>query len=504
MAPTHLGHPVNMAAICLALGLTYFVGRTFYYIFLSPLRSVPGPLSHRISILPRAYHLWIGDLPFHVARLHAKYGPAVVIAPGEVGFASPQAWKDIYGHKTAGEPEMEKYDGFYRILPHLPRHIISAKREEHSMLRRQLAHGFSERSMRGQEPIIGGYVDLLIQRMREAVAVPGGGGDSALGASLNMREWYNYTTFDIIGDLGLGSSFGCLDQSDYHPWIRLITDTIRQNAKNVVLVNMGLLPLVNWFGRSKGSKQNQHRDIVKAKLQQRMEVGFDERPDLIEGLLKKDAEWGMGIDKLAQNASILIIAGSETTATLLSGATFLLATNPDKLARLVQEVRSSFKSDEEITLNSVNNLTYMLACLNESLRMYPPVAGALPRQVPRGGGVISGTPVAEGTVVAVWQYSVNHHPDYWTEPMTFAPERWMGDPKYKSDQLDAMQPFHIGPRNCIGRNLAYAEMRLILAKLLFNFEIALDERSGDWMKTQKAYLLWDKPGLHIHVKPVVR
>ena len=96
----------------------------------------------------------------------------------------------------------------------------------------------------------------------------------------------------------------------------------------------------------------------------------------------------MTIEKLEANSRILIIGGSETTATLLSGVTYLLLTNSEALAKLTQEVRSTFKTEEEITINSVANLTYMLACLDEALRMYPPVANGLPRVVPRGGGSI--------------------------------------------------------------------------------------------------------------------
>jgi cytochrome P450 len=100
--------------------------------------------------------------------------------------------------------------------------------------------------------------------------------------------------------------------------------------------------------------------------------------------------------ELGSNAGALIIAGSETTATLLSGASFLLTTNPEAMQKLVHEVRSTFKSEEEVTLLSVQNLPYMLACLNESLRMYPPVAIGLPRKAAAGGVNVSGNHVPEG------------------------------------------------------------------------------------------------------------
>lgn len=104
----------------------------------------------------------------------------------------------------------------------------------------------------------------------------------------------------------------------------------------------------------------------------------------------------LSLERIRANASTLIIAGSETTATLLAGITYLLLANPDCLKRVTEEVRSTFKSDDEITLSSVSDLEYMLACLNEGLRCYPPAPLGLPRVVPRGGATISGVVVPEG------------------------------------------------------------------------------------------------------------
>jgi cytochrome P450 len=108
----------------------------------------------------------------------------------------------------------------------------------------------------------------------------------------------------------------------------------------------------------------------------------------------------MPLQKLETNSSTLIIAGSETTATLLSGVTYLLLTSPDSLAKLTTEIRSAFSDDKEIDINSVNPLKYLQACLEEALRMYPPVPIGLPRIVPPGGGSISGHYVPENVSLA--------------------------------------------------------------------------------------------------------
>ncbi|KAI2785510.1 cytochrome P450 [Daldinia loculata] len=497
MAPVfELGNPVNIPLIGVACLTLYVVGSILYRLFLDPLRSVPGPFLWRLTNLPRVYHILKGDIHVKVGELHSKYGPVLRLTPYEVVFNDPQAWKDIYGHRVGNAPENSKWPEFYTTNTDLPHSLITAERKEHAILRRQLSHGFSDKSMREQESLIKGYVELLIQRLHE---------NAQNGAArLNMRDWYNWTTFDVIGDLGFGRSFGCLEGTGYHPWVRLITETFRESSAFQSLAHLGLRPVVKYIYRwGLMGKNKESLNLVSETLHERIKLG-KERPDLIEGLVKKKDELGMDFETLVSNANLLIVAGSETTATLLSGATYLLTTNPDKLAKVAEEVRSTFRSDQEITLTSVSQLHYMLACLNESLRQYPPVTSDLPRITPKGGATILGTFVPEGTVVSVFQWAVNYDPRFWKNPFKFAPERWLGDPEYKDDQQDAMQPFSTGPRNCIGRNLAYAEMRLILAKILYNFDISIDDDSRNWILNQRSFTVWEKPALNIHLTPVAK
>lgn len=190
-----------------------------------------------------------------------------------------------------------------------------------------------------------------------------------------------------------------------------------------------------------------HMDKTAEKLKRRMNLSM-ERPDLIEGLLRvKNLEF----QKARINAGTLLLAGSETTATLLSGVVYLLLKHPDQLARLVEEVRGTFKTEGEITLTSVSSLTYMLACLDEGLRRYPPVPIGLPRTVPAGGATIAGFDVPEHTTVAVWHQACYESTRNFEEPLAYKPERWLNRDGNTRDRLDAVQPFSVGPRNCIGR-----------------------------------------------------
>lgn len=122
-----------------------------------------------------------------------------------------------------------------------------------------------------------------------------------------------------------------------------------------------------------------------AKVRARQAYKSD-RADFMSGFLEPNAD--IADAEMIATAKTLVVAGSETTATLLSGITYLLIRHPRVLSKLVSEVRSSFKSEAEINLVGANQLRYMLACLDEAMRMYPPVPSTFPRNVPPGGDMV--------------------------------------------------------------------------------------------------------------------
>ncbi|KAI1471816.1 cytochrome P450 [Daldinia caldariorum] len=339
---------------------------------------------------------------------------------------------------------MTKAKTFTKPIRDRPETILSLNREDHSKFRRALSHGFSDSALRQQEPLIAKYIDLLISRLHEEY-------DNGK-KRCNLEAWYNWTTFDVVGDLVFGQSFHCLENIDYHPWIESIFKSVRFSAIMIALTYIGLGELVQIIAKC-GSSLRRARQYTRNMLNVRLAME-GKRDDLFEGIAKKRDEWNISFEMLTANAFILVIAGSETTATTLSGATSLLLSHPDILEKLQREVRSSFKSADEITITSVNKLHYMLAVLNEALRLYPPVMAGLVRTVPRGGEQIAGRYVPEGTLVEVQQWSINHSKDNWNDPWAFQPERFLATPEAAAkdgDKLESLQPFSAGPRNCIGR-----------------------------------------------------
>jgi hypothetical protein len=145
-----------------------------------------------------------------------------------------------------------------------------------------MAHGFSEKAMRDQELLMRKYVDLLLEKLH---------GFCKEGKPVVLSDWYNYTTFDIIGDLAFGEPFDCLAGSNYDEWIAGIFQagqmgTILQSLSFYPWVKHALLSLVP---QSIQEGRKRHKERTSAKMARRMQ-NSEGRPDLIEGLLRKKDE----------------------------------------------------------------------------------------------------------------------------------------------------------------------------------------------------------------------
>lgn len=124
--------------------------------------------------------------------------------------------------------------------------------------------------------------------------------------------------------------------------------------------------------------------------------------------------------------------------------------HPQVQMKLVTELQTAFKSRREVNMDALSNLPYLNAVLEECLRIYPPSAFNQARVVPSEGAVICGRLVPPGTAVGVATWAASQSKRNWSEPEKFKPERWLGDP-LPGDDRRSMQPFILGPRNCLGK-----------------------------------------------------
>lgn len=136
--------------------------------------------------------------------------------------------------------------------------------------------------MREQEPEIVKYVDLLIKRLRQECHQ----GER----KLNLEAWYNWTTFDIVGDLVFGQSFNCLQNASYHPWIDFIFRSIKGGAVTVAMSYVGLTELVQVLFKLGSFSITKVRKYTDDMLRSRLSMEKS-REDLFEGLVKRRDEW---------------------------------------------------------------------------------------------------------------------------------------------------------------------------------------------------------------------
>jgi len=257
-----------------------------------------------------------------------------------------------------------------------------------------------------------------------------------------------------------------------------------------------------------------HFKNSREKTLRRLADGNRDHKDFIYHILKnKESKNSLSETEIILNMVLLISAGTETTASLLTGWTFFICTHPNVYSRLVAEIRGSFTSDRDITWETVKELSYLHATISEALRLFSPAPANQQRIVPPGGATIDGYYVPAGTTVAVAPWAAVNSPLNFTEPQKFVPERLPNDERFANDKLHASQPFSVGPSGCIGKNVSYFEMRLIMSHLLWNFDMELEDRGefGDknklWDmdgdgKFMKVYQTWVKPDLWVRLKKV--
>lgn len=205
-------------------------------------------------------------------ELHDEYGPVVRTGPNELSFIQPEAWASIMGHRKTGDAENPK--AAHYVTPPL---ITGLDRTDHARVRRLMSHGFSSAALREQEPMMQNYINMLIQRLHENCQQ----GKQAI----DICAWFNYTTFDIIGDLTFGEPFGCLEQSAMHPWVELVFASAKITAIQRALGRFPLAkPLLPFLVTPKMLKEAaQHEQLTNEKVSKRLELS-DARPDLVHGM----------------------------------------------------------------------------------------------------------------------------------------------------------------------------------------------------------------------------
>ncbi|KAL9052898.1 MAG: hypothetical protein Q9162_005124 [Coniocarpon cinnabarinum] len=492
--------------------LTTVLFRKVYASFVDALAAIPGPKLWAVSRIPYVFHLLTGQLVHRISALHQKYGPVVRIAPNEVSFATADAWRTIYG-SSGHDGAFPKNPVWHPATSGHTNSISTANAEDHARIRRVLAKGFDGDAFRRQRPVLDAAVDRFVERLQARVLEKPDG-------PVNMTQWLNFCTFDVVAMLGFSEDiFECVRHAALPPTILDLFESSKQISRRIALQLLPALQYVRrlelaYFGAPAPNRHFSHvQKYIDKRLKAPKQPSQDGHPADFLGALKRGLdEEHITEPEMVKTAHVLFGGGGGTTAAALAGTINYLLRYPEKLKRLQEEVRAAFRSSADMTPSALERTEYLHSVIQEGLRLCPPMPCGVPRMAPRSGAFVSGywLPGGNQTNVYVQHFSAHRNPDSWAAPNDFAPERWTSAARdvaspYHSDNRSAMHAFSLGPRRCIGEKLAYAEMHLILARLVFHFDMEVASSSKgsslpQW-EDQRTWPLWERLPFYVKLIP---
>ncbi|RYC57327.1 hypothetical protein CHU98_g8890 [Xylaria longipes] len=430
--------------------------------------SYPGPFLAKLTDWYAGSHA-VGKTPhLMIHKNHVKYGSVVRLAPNRLVFNTVTALHDIYKNNR-----VSKTDAYRFLGARITDNVLAARdKTVHRGKRRIVGAALSERAAKSFEPLVMRQLDIYLKCLLET---------SQASEAVNFTERAGWLTLDIIGSI----SFGYHLETQTNEENRFVANAIafalyRSNILHHVydLSRFLLRRITNTFDSHVREK---YWRLLEKMIESRKARGKDGDRDFYSFISELSAEEGnVRQGELFSEAIVLMVAGSDTTATALSATFFYLSRNPGCYEKLCNEIRSTFASGEEIKAGpQLAGCRYLRACLDESMRMSPSVPGTLWRIQDPGDEqplVIDGHLVPKGTLMGVSAYAIHHNEEYFPDSFTFKPERWLAAGTSSEEDAaakrmhDAFAAFSTGSRACAGKALAYMESTLVLAKTLWYFD----------------------------------
>ncbi|KAL4902121.1 hypothetical protein BDW74DRAFT_169636 [Aspergillus multicolor] len=456
--------------------IIWLLGYCVYNAVFHPLAKYPGPFVAKFTILRATYHAWKGDVHLDTWRCHQLYGPVVRYGPDRLVFSSPNAVRDIYSVTS----NVSK-DPTYAALGEDKLNLVSlVNTKEHARRRKMIASSFSFSNVKAFEPAMLEYV----QEFLDVLWPPSQSLRSSWGPPTDISSACCHLTFDVMTDFLFGLKYDLLRDST---WRHLIHDIEVTNVRLYVLAHAKFL----YLGRVdkqlfpaavRGSRGFLHfinrvlGDFDAGNLSSHVRpfTRFTEAKD-------KNGQPLLTAKQISHECAMFMTAAQDTTSITLRAIIFYLSRYTHAYAKLVQEIRTTFRPGEAITADSkLESCVYLQACIKETMRISPAVpATAMYRHVNPGGQTVDGDHLPAGCYVAAGIYIAHHNEDIFPRPFEYIPERWIVDEHTTQEQLDMRLkmwlPFSIGPRACIGKTFAQTLISVTVASLVNQYDFRVPD-----------------------------
>jgi len=452
----------------------YTVYGAVYRLYLSPIAHIPGPKLAALTRLYEAYYdLYLGgQYTFKIIELHKQYGPIIRISPWELHISDPDFYDTIYASSASGH-RRDKYDWFTKSFG-LDHSVFGTPQHDlHKMRRAALSPFFSMASVRRLQPVIQERVDVLLERLK---------GFRDTGEVL-MASWaFAAFTNDIVMMYCFGRCDRRLEAEDFDPSYRdasFFGSTAGSFMKHAPWVNNLMQALPMWMAESLHPAMASFVAQKRGNLAQikSIRAGLNDahmdhdHPTIFVSILdSKLPEHEKRDVRLSDDAQVLTMAGTLTTAWVLEVVMFWLLRQPDTLRKLKDELKTAIPSLDMIgtlPLPVLEQLPYLNAVMKEGCRLTYGVSCRLARIDPDNEIIFSSNDkqyvIPAGTPVGMTSVQIHHNAAIFPNSKKFEPERWLDGKNKAIDKY--MISFTAGSRQCLGINLAYAELYLGLSAI---------------------------------------
>ncbi|KAJ6502035.1 high nitrogen upregulated cytochrome P450 monooxygenase 2, partial [Mycena sanguinolenta] len=457
-----------------------------------PLAQYPGPTLAKVTKLWDLWKVSQGYRHLYYKRLHEKYGPYVRTGPNELSVIDASAVCQILN--SGGLEKGRYYEGGRHSAT--PPSIVCMSGQAHMAKRRVWNRAMSSASLREYEP-------LIVKRAKQLVSCLRGQNNQPV----DLVHWIDLFAFDLMGDLVFGGGFemlrdgrdvdgvgerikGCLKASvlaGQLPWLISTLHLLPQVTREILQFN-------------KFAQDLAMRRFKNGSVSTSMDLWYHVAD---EAGLEKDKPT---LETSAADGIVAIIAASDTAASALCSLVWFLLSNPEYYRRVQQELDSVIvDGDDPFDGNKHQELEFLSACINETLRLHPPVPCSGSRQVHlnQPGRVIAGRFIPTGTSVHTPAYSLHRSPDYFSHPDRFLPDRWLPDAKFEKHDTSAFIPFSLGPANCVGQKFARRELLMVLSVLFKSFEMRFADGfdAAAWPVGMQDFFVLTRGPLRVNLTP---
>ncbi|KAI1371157.1 benzoate 4-monooxygenase cytochrome P450 [Hypoxylon crocopeplum] len=477
-----IGEWLNLRGALLILPPLYVVYWLLVFVYritFHPLAKFPGPkLAGATFWYEFYYDIWPIQYRYmwKIEELHQKYGPIVRINPIHIHINDPQFLDPIYGSGR----QKRNLDPWFSVASDSgmmgESTLQTVDHQKHRVRKNALTRFFSKGAVRQLEGLIMDKVDRLLDRMANMHRT----GKSVV----NISHAAAALSMDVISSYSLGGDMGCLARDE---WAGRWSDTFRglgtlrpigRQFRTLFMLSLRIEPwFVRWFSPTAAEVAERAKYPMKSiqahiKAHEKDNQALTNTRTIFMEILDSDLPpQEKSASRLSTEAFLLLGAGTDPLTRNISVIMYYVLADQAILERVHAELKSVIsRPDSPVTLAELEALPFFSACITEGLRITNAVSTRIPRVAHEQVIQYKQWTIPRGTPVMQSLYLVHMNPDVFPEPKKFNPQRWLDNPSLKSRYLMA---FGRGTRQCLGINLAYAEMLLSIARLLYRFDMEL-------------------------------